>query len=166
MPESHHAEIACSKLFAGVSPDAIERLLELCSVISIDAGTVLIEREQHNETVYVVLQGLLDVHLTGPKEPSFVSLGAGDCVGEMSIIEERETSAHVVACAATRLLAIPRDVMWSLIHSSHALARNMLLMLSGRLRYGNEAFRNSSHLQIEFESMAFVDGLTGLHNRR
>jgi diguanylate cyclase (GGDEF)-like protein len=61
---------------------------------------------------------------------------------------------------------LSRDTMWSLINASHALARNMLITLSGRVRKGNEAVRDSMHRQSEFESLAFVDGLTGLHNRR
>ncbi len=166
MPKSFHAEIGKSKLFAGVSLDTVDGLLELCSVINVRAGDVLLEPDKKNNTVYVVLRGQLDVRLSGPEDLVFVSLGPGDCVGEMSFIEERETSAFVIARSASRLLVIQREVMWSLIHSSHAMARNMLYMLSGRLRSSNEALKNSNHLQVEFQSMAFVDGLTGLHNRR
>lgn len=166
MPKSLYAEIADAKLFAGMSLDAIARLLELCSVIAANPGEVLIEQGKVNDIVYVVLEGQLDVYLSSLKEPFYVRLGPGDCAGEMSIIEERETSAYVVVSAVSRLLVIHRDVMWSLINSSHALARNLLYTLSGRLRFGNEAIKNSIHLQSEFESLAFVDGLTGLHNRR
>jgi diguanylate cyclase (GGDEF)-like protein len=161
-----HAEIAETKLFAGVSLDAVERLLEWCSVLELPCGAMLLEAGQDNDCLYVVLQGQLDVHLDSVQEPYYLRLGAGDCVGEMSMIEACAASAHVVASAPTRLLVIPRDTMWSLINASHALARNMLVTLSSRVRYGNEAVKNSIHRQSEFESMAFVDGLTGLHNRR
>jgi diguanylate cyclase (GGDEF)-like protein len=166
MTESLAAEIGKTRLFTGVTPETVERLLESCRVIEVSAGTVLIERERANDTVYVVLAGQLDVHLTGPHEPSFVGLGPGDCVGEMSIIDGRETSAYVVAKVACRLLAIRSEVIWSLIHTSHAVARNMLYILSGRLRFGNDAFKSSANWQLELESMAYVDALTGLHNRR
>lgn len=159
-------EVAHTKLFTGVHPETIERVLETCQVRAVAAGTVVIERDRRNDTVYVVLEGQLDVHLAGPDDPGFVSLGAGDCVGEMSIIDGRETSAHVIAKSPCRLLAIRSDVIWSLIHTSHAVARNLLYTLSGRLRFGNDAFKSSANLQLELESMAFVDALTGVHNRR
>ncbi|CAN5199541.1 hypothetical protein BH11PSE11_BH11PSE11_26030 [soil metagenome] len=166
MHQELYAEVSQAKLFAGVSMDAIERLLEWCTVIEEQPGKVLIASGVVNETVYVLLSGRLDVHLASLDHPCYVSLNAGDCVGEMSIIEGRETSAFVVVGAASRLLKIPKDILWSLISSSHAVACNMLFLLSGRLRHDNEAIKDSIRLRAEFEKMAFVDGLTGLHNRR
>ncbi|HYD79956.1 MAG TPA: GGDEF domain-containing protein [Paucimonas sp.] len=166
MHTSLYAEIVKTRLFADVSLDSVARLLDMCRVLAVPPGTVLIEQSENNDVVYVVLEGQLDVHLSGLEQPSFVTLGPGDCAGEMSIIDRRETSALVVAKTACRLLVIERDVMWQLIHCSHAVARNLLYTLSGRLRFDNEAIRSSNHRQTEFESLAFVDGLTGLHNRR
>ncbi len=166
MAEPLAAEVSRTKLFTGVHPETIDRVLETCHAVEIEPGTVLIERERRNDTVYVILEGQLNVHLAGPEDPGFVSIGAGECVGELSIIDGRETSAHVIANGRCRLLAIRSEVIWSLIHTSHAVARNLLYTLSGRLRYGNDAFQSSANLQLELESMAYVDGLTGVHNRR
>lgn len=161
-----HNEIARTRLFTGVSFDAIERLLEHCSVIEMPQGVVLIEPGKPNDNLYVLLEGQVDVHLTTPDQPYNLRLGQGECVGEMSLIEACEPSAYVLVSAASRMLVLSRDTMWSLINASHALARNMLITLSGRVRQGNDAVRDSIHRQSEFENMAFVDGLTGLHNRR
>jgi diguanylate cyclase (GGDEF)-like protein len=161
-----HDEIARTRLFTGVSFDAIERLLEHCSVIDVPQGVVLIEPGRPNDNLYVLLEGQVDVHLTTPDQPCNLRLDQGECVGEMSLIEACEPSAYVVVSARSRMLVLSRDTMWSLINASHALARNMLITLSGRVRKGNDAVRDSMHRQSEFESLAFVDGLTGLHNRR
>ncbi|MES2261042.1 MAG: GGDEF domain-containing protein [Pseudomonadota bacterium] len=161
-----HDEIAKTRLFAGVSFDAIERLLESCSVVDVPADTVLLDPGVPNDHLYVLLDGQVDIHLTTLAQPYYMRLGAGECVGEMSMIEARETSACVLVSAKSRLLVIDRDTMWSLINASHALARNMLITLSSRLRLGNEAVKDGIHRQSEFESLAFVDSLTGLHNRR
>jgi diguanylate cyclase (GGDEF)-like protein len=159
-------EVAKTKLFAGVSFDAIERLLEACSAIEVAADTVLLEPGKNNDVLYVVLQGQLDIHLTSLEEPCYLRLLAGDCAGEMSMIDGREASAYVRVGVPSRLLVIPMETMWSLINASHALARNMLITLSSRVRFGNDAVKMSIHRQTEFESLAYVDGLTGLHNRR
>lgn len=161
-----HEEISRTRLFTGVSFDAIERLIEDCSVIEVPVGVVLIEPGKPNDNLYVLLEGQVDVHLTTPDQPFNLRLGQGECTGEMSLIEACEPSAYVLVSAASRMLVLSRDTMWSLINASHALARNMLITLSGRVRQGNDAVRDSIHRQSEFESLAFVDGLTGLHNRR
>lgn len=166
MRNALYTELAKTKLFVGVSSDAMSRLLEWCKVVDAEPGLVLIEAGSSNESVYVVLDGTLHVHLSSIEHPAHAVLSEGDCAGEMSIIEGRETSASVVVGAPSRLLVIPKDVLWSLINSSHGVARNMLYILSGRLRQDNEAVKESIRLQVEFETMAFVDGLTGLHNRR
>jgi diguanylate cyclase (GGDEF)-like protein len=61
---------------------------------------------------------------------------------------------------------IRQETLWALVNSSHGVARNLLYILSGRMRYDNEALVNSIKLQREFEHVASTDGLTGLHNRR
>ncbi len=159
-------EIAKTKLFADVRFGEIEYLLDGCDIIEVRAGAVLLETGMPNDFLYLLLEGQVDIHLTTSVQPAYLRLGAGECVGEMSIIEARETSAHVIASADSRMLVIERDTMWSLIRASHAISRNMLVMLSSRLRQGNEAVRDGIHRQNEFESLALVDGLTGLHNRR
>ena len=61
---------------------------------------------------------------------------------------------------------LPDGVLWSLINNSHSVARNLLLLLSGRLRSGNTAISVSTGLAQLYEQYAKVDSLTGLHNRR
>ncbi len=166
MPSRLLEEIAQTKLFAGVSLDAVEHLLDGCKVIELEPGAVLLEAGMPNDHLYLLLEGHLDIHLASAVQPCYMRLGAGECVGEMSMLEARETSAHVAVSASSRILLITRETMWSLIYASHALARNMLIMLSSRVRMGNEAVRDGVERQSEFENMAFVDSLTGLHNRR
>lgn len=166
MPSPLHDEIAATRLFAGVSVETVEHLLAHSSLIELRPDAVLMEPGQLNERLYVLLEGQVDIHLTTPAQPCYLRLGPGECVGEMSMIDAGKTSAYVVVSAPSRMLVVTRDTMWSLIDASHALARNMLVTLSGRVRLGNEAVRDSFHRQSEFESLAFVDGLTGLHNRR
>ncbi len=166
MPNPVFSEIAKTALFADVSMESVERLLEGCDVLHAEAGRVLLEPGKCNTFLYLMLDGQLDVHLTSLDEPSYSRMVAGDCAGEMSMIDGREASAFVRVTKPSRLLVIPMATMWALINASHALARNMLIMLSNRVRFGNDAVKFSFHLQNEFESLAYVDGLTGLHNRR
>ncbi len=84
-------------LFRGVCPDDVTALLEKCERTDIDAGDILLSPGHVNESVFVVLSGRLNVHVGSPDAPVLATMDVGDCVGEMSIIEDRDPSAFVIA---------------------------------------------------------------------
>lgn len=153
-------------LFADVPRASLESLLPRCDVIEIDEGNTLIERGAKNEYVFVVLRGSLRVQHDDAQLPHHVLLRPGDCAGEVSVIDGRGATASVVTNERTRLLRIARDTLWYLVGSTEAAARNLLLIFSGRMRRDNDLLLASLRQRREFERMATVDGLTGLHNRR
>ncbi len=153
-------------LFRGVSMDAIEAHLEQCSEIRFAAGERLLTSHAANDKLYLILDGALRVDLIEEGSHTLVELGPGECVGEMSIINRDDASADVVAIRDSRLLVIPEEMLWSMVNSSHGVARNLLYILSKRLKAGNERLLVSLEEQRRFEQFATVDALTGLYNRR
>lgn len=153
-------------LFRGVSLESVEYLLEDCPVVRLKKGEILLAPDQPNNRVYLIRSGKLGVHLDGIGNPPLVLLEAGECVGEMSIINEMPPSAHVAADSDSELLAISHDTLWELIAVSHGIAINLLHILARRVGHDNEVIRDSLRLQREFQHHASVDALTGLHNRR
>jgi len=57
-------------------------------------------------------------------------------------------------------------VVWSLADCSHAVARNLLAIITGRIRDSNRALVAMQARGLEFEEAGSVDALTGIHNRR
>jgi len=108
----------------------------------------------------------LRVHLHGIDLPAHSVVGVGECVGELSLIDGRGVSALVVAASDSEVLVVPQEMLWALIDRSHGFARNLLAILSGRMRHDNLALVSSASRCLEFELAASVDALTGLHNRR
>src|SRR5215467_6193833 len=84
-------------LFRGVDPDTIADLLPRCARIDVVEGDVLLSPERTNRCVYIVLSGRLSVHLGSIKAPKIADLWAGSCAGEMSLIEDKDPSAYVIA---------------------------------------------------------------------
>lgn len=154
------------QLFQGVSLESVEHLLKDCLVLELAKGETLLSPDQPNDKVYLILSGRLGVHIDGINRPSLVHLNAGECVGEMSIINDVPPSAHVVADLDSHLLALGHNTLWALIAASHTIAINLLHILTRRVGHDNEVIRNSLRLQREFQHDASVDALTGLHNRR
>lgn len=161
---SHALEV--SRLFRGIGLESIEYLLPSCQILDIEAGEALLRQRMHNDCVFVLLAGNLQVHLLQPPDQEITSIRAGECAGEMSVIDGGAVSADVIADQASRVLRIPQDVLWSMVGASHGLALNLLYILSTRMRFDNKLIVESLHARREFEQAAQTDALTGLHNRR
>jgi diguanylate cyclase (GGDEF)-like protein len=83
----------------------------------------------------------------------------------MSVIDHQPASAFVVAAEPVRLLAMDEELLWSLVHSSHAAACNLLIDLSARLRHADSMISESNEMEEDSRHYGTVDALTGLHNR-
>lgn len=161
-----HALLAATRLFQQVDLGHIEMLLGNCARHQLMPGDTLIEAGSHNNTLYLLLSGQLRVYAGGRDLPANAMLEAGDCVGEMSLIDGESSSALVLAAAPTELLAIPHQRMWELLDRAPLIARNLLAIMSGRLRNNNLTLVTTQSRTLEFEQASSVDILTGLHNRR
>ena len=120
---------------------------------------------EKNEHVFVVLSGSLNVHVGSVDAPVLATMEAGACVGEMSIIEDRDPSAYVVGAEEAHLLVIHQGVLWEMVDASHDFAKNLLVVLSERVRSHNRVIAESYGELKKFERHAKTDALTGLSNR-
>lgn len=141
-------------------------LLSDCNIKNIADRETIIKAGEINNNVYLILSGEFNVHLTPDCTDPVTVLEPGQSIGEISIIDHQPASAYVSAAKESRVLAIDEEVMWSLIGSSHAIANNLLVVLSQRLRHGNSVINKIKGLLKEYEHHATVDALTSLYNRR
>ncbi|HKQ30627.1 MAG TPA: GGDEF domain-containing protein [Burkholderiales bacterium] len=159
-------ELAGLRLFAGADLDAVAEVMQECSMHVLREDEVLLAPGVVNKTLYLVLKGRLRVHLEGLESETVHHVETGDAVGEISLIDEKLTTAYVVADTATSVVAIDQNTFWALVNSSHAVARNMLLMLVERMRNGNAIVSEGMKMREEYRRQANVDELTGLRNGR
>jgi diguanylate cyclase (GGDEF)-like protein len=113
----------------------------------------------------VVLSGRLSVHLGALDAPKIADLGPGSCAGEMSLIENKDPSAFVVAIEASHLMVISHTLLWRMVDRSHTFCKNLLVVLSERVRSDNEYIASSLGVLRQAERNAHTDALTGLGNR-
>jgi diguanylate cyclase (GGDEF)-like protein len=117
--------------------------------------------------MYMILAGRMSVHLEGgPATEPVAFIEAGQTVGELSVLDARPASAHVVAAEPTRVLVIDQGSFWNLVDVSHDFSINLLMLLTQRLRANNTTVSTNIRLQREYKRNAMVDALTGLYNRR
>ena len=136
-----------ARLFRDVAMETIAHLLLDCEQLTVGAGEMLLSRNAPNGSIYVLLTGRVSVHLTAPDDEPASYIGFGECAGEMSVIDGNVVSADVIAMQETRVLRISQDALWAMVNISHAIARNLLYILSTRVRHGNELFVRNMRTQ-------------------
>jgi len=154
------------QLFWGVTLESVIGHLDRCLEIDLSAGSVLIAPPKRNEDVYIVQSGELNIYLESLESAPIATISVGETVGEMSIVDRSNPSAFVVASEDTHLLVISQKVLWDMVSASHGVARNLLLILSTRLRSGNEVLIQNKEMIRQLEEVAYIDALTGINNRR
>lgn len=153
------------ELFRDVRADDVQSLLQRCDRRDIAAGERLLSPGEKNEHVYIVLSGSLSVHVGSSDAAVLATINPGECVGEMSIIEDRDPSAYVLAAEPAHLLEIHRNILWEMVNASHEFSKNLLVVLSERVRSHNQVIADSVGELRKIERHANTDALTGLSNR-
>ncbi|AHB47990.1 cyclic nucleotide-binding protein [Hyphomicrobium nitrativorans NL23] len=94
-------------VFGGVRGDILEFLIDLCPVVSIVAGDFFFREDEPGDAMFVLETGRVAVlKLWRGQEHLLQNLTAGDCFGEMAVMDHCPRSASVRAiedCAAIRI---------------------------------------------------------------
>ncbi len=108
------------------------------------AGTVLIREGQPVDSLFVILDGALEVSgpAVGGDRP--IRLGCGEVLGEVSFVDARPPMATVTAAVDTTVLAIPRTDLKAKLAEDLAFAarfyRSIAMFLAHRLRTTGRRF--------------------------
>ena len=154
------------QMFIGADRDAILPILSGCPVRDLQRGEVLLAPGTRNTILFILLSGKLSIHLASLQERPLTQIEPGECVGELSVVSGEAVTAYVVAAEPSRLLAIPQSTLWNIFNASYIVARNLLVILSMRVRLSNSAIMDAECRRRVFEQYARSDTLTGVYNRR
>src|ERR1043166_23960 len=139
LPERRREGLASKlQLFRDIPSDIVEALLQSCPLREFSAETIVLQPGDANENIYVLLAGRLRVHLDASDSANHILIEAGGCIGALSIIDGKPVSAWVVAEGGGRLLIIAQQAFWSRIIPHPGIARNLLRVLTERMRHNNE----------------------------
>jgi len=159
-------EFSQLEIFKNVSFESLAGYLLSCETIYAEAGERLIDPDNPKRRLLILLDGMLEVQMNAKGGFFSDTIAPGHCAGEMSVFDNINPSALVIAKVRSRLLVIQPDVAMSMIEASHSLCLNFLHILSQRIRNNNQVVcEEQFHIQC-IEEYAKVDPMTGLHNRR
>ncbi|NJN46709.1 MAG: GGDEF domain-containing protein [Candidatus Competibacteraceae bacterium] len=148
-----------TRLFHNVDKALIADCVRLGGQRFLQKGNILLDPEHKNDCLFVVFSGCFGVYLSPTDDRCLVELSAGECVGEVSVLDQINPSAYVIAESQSQVLALSSELLWSMLAQSLALTRNLLCILTSRIRQNNAQINN-------FKKNANIDTLTGLYNRR
>jgi len=140
-------------LCRGLPYDQVESILERCPVETLAPGEALLEPGQANHYLYFLLSGRLDVRLKSADSPVADVIEAGECIGEMSIIDGQPTSAYVIAAEQSTVIAVHQNIFWSKIATSPKVVRNLSRVLAERMRKRNDVTFRALAKELRLEQL-------------
>jgi CRP/FNR family transcriptional regulator, cyclic AMP receptor protein len=114
-----------------IQDDDLWYLLYNCESISLEAGEVLFAEKSFKESMFVVLEGELEVYKQN-KHIAFMQVS--DFFGEMSLLQSKPRSANVRAVTNSILLEIDKGTFFSYLGSNTKVIWDILKTLSQRNR--------------------------------
>ena len=133
----HEDTLAHVDLFAGLDKKDLQLLAGACQERKYSAGSTLIKQGDTGVGLYVIIGGT--VHITKAADPdrSEIDLGtagAGNVLGEMSLLDDLPRSATVTAVDDVTALLLPVWEFRTTLRNQPNIALRLLTTLSRRLR--------------------------------
>jgi len=137
-------------LFRGLSPEQLEKLAPLPHTRTFPTGANVITAEDLGDGAYIILEGSVKVYVshTDGGEIILAILGPGEIVGEMSVADSLGRSASVLTLEDSSFLWMDRRTfLWSM-EEMPQVARNLVGILSRRLRLADTHTRSLAALDV------------------
>jgi diguanylate cyclase (GGDEF)-like protein len=154
-----------SPLFQKVKNSALATMVTKSTQVSIAAGEILLMPGQLNDHIYVVLSGRMRAQLNMDDTQPLALFGVGECVGEMSMFDDHQVSAYVIAITDCELLSIEHTEAWSVLNKSLQASHNMLALLANRIRSTDRTVAEWQANAQSYSALNYVNAVTGIYNR-
>jgi CRP/FNR family transcriptional regulator, cyclic AMP receptor protein len=117
-------------LFEGLSRKELVQLARLTDDVEIPAGRVLCREGDRGREFFVLVEGKVDVARNGR---GVATLGAGDFVGEISLLEPTPRTATVTAQTRLRFFVLAPKDFQQMLDENPSIERKVLRALARRV---------------------------------
>lgn len=137
-------------LFKGLGEAELSWIAQRAHRRMFPAGTSIVTAEQPGEAVYIILAGTVKIHIeqTDGRDVVLAIVGAGDTLGEMSLLDSAGRSASAVALEASLLLWMDKSVFQQMLADFPPVALNLVRIMSSRVRLNNELIQALATLDV------------------
>jgi signal transduction histidine kinase len=140
-------------LFTDLSEEDLEQLYKMAETVSIPAGQLVLREGDPGDSLYVILDGELEVtKRQGSQDVLLALYEPGQFFGEMALLEQAPRSASVRTLRESTLLMISQAAFQTLLSCSASAPLKVLHTVTSRLR-------STESMLIQNEKMAALGTL-------
>jgi CRP/FNR family cyclic AMP-dependent transcriptional regulator len=141
--------LADIELLQGLTVTQLEWVAQRAHRRVFEAGRNVLTIEQPGEAVYIILHGTVKIHIEQGERDVIISiLGAGDLLGEMSLIDSVGRSASAVTLEDSLMLWMDRLTFSYMLDNFTPVARNLVRILSSRVRLSDQLIQALATLDV------------------
>ena len=141
--------LADIELFAGLTPTQLDWVAQRAHRRVFEAGRNVMTIDQPGEAVYIILHGTVKIHIEQGERDVIISImGAGDVLGEMSLIDSIGRSASAVTLEDSLMLWMDKDTFNYMLDNFSPVARNLVRILSSRIRFLDQLIQALATLDV------------------
>ena len=127
-------------LFQNIPGNILSKIAQIASEIHLEKEDVIFKEGDSGNYLFVIISGKVDII---KNNQNIASLEQGNCIGEMSLLDQEPRSADAVSSGESTLLKIDQDGFFELMASNSEIIKQILKMLTKRLRQTNKKLTDS-----------------------
>ncbi|GAC1460084.1 MAG: hypothetical protein PVSMB4_19130 [Ktedonobacterales bacterium] len=136
----HMPYLARVPLFADLDAESLHALAAVAHRRVFHTGDIIFHRGDPGQVLYVIRDGKVKICLTSPdgQEVALAVLGAGECFGELALLDGQPRSAAAVAIEPVEAYTLMRSDFIAAVNRHPRIAIQVMNVLSHRLRQTDE----------------------------
>ena len=107
------------------------------------SGDIIFERDDRGDNMYVIIDGEVGISLEDNKNGYVIKMTAGECFGEMNLLDDLPRSASAIVIKDTTVLTLSQPKLRGLLVSYPELGLGMLKAMSLKLRNTTQMVRDN-----------------------
>ena len=137
------------QLFEGLTSTQLDWIAQHAHRRNFEAGRNVMTIEQPGEAVFIILHGTVKIHIEqGERVVILAILGAGDMLGEMSLIDSVGRSASAVTLETSLMLWMDKVTFNYILENFPPVARNLVKIMSARVRLSDQLIQALATLDV------------------
>jgi CRP/FNR family cyclic AMP-dependent transcriptional regulator len=118
-------------LFNACSKKELEKVAKAADEIMMTEGSLIVDQGQTGREAFVILSGEVTIKRSGRK---VATLGAGDVVGELSLLDHGPRTASAICATDCTLLVIDQRRFIGVLNDVPSIAYKLMGVLASRIR--------------------------------
>jgi len=129
--QSHIDHLASVPLFSACSKKELQAVARASDQMDLPAGRILCEQGSIGREAFVIIDGTAEVRRNDRK---VATLSAGDCIGELALLDHGPRTASVIAQTDLSVLVLGVREFAGILDEVPPISHKLLRSLAGRVR--------------------------------